>query len=441
MSERPNIIWLIADDQGDRDLGCYGHPTIRTENLDRIASQGVRFTSSFVTTSSCSPSRASTFTGRYPHSIRAEDLHVPIPSGVNLLPTYLKGQGYYSASVGKFHMGDNAAAQFDKVDDKIGNWQVVLEDMPEGQPFFLAVGFNDPHRSYQAGTLPDPADTSSIVVPPYLPDTDEVKGDLAMYYDEVTRLDRVTGKIDNWLAEHGMTDNTIVVFWSDNGMPFPRAKTSCYDSGCRVPMIVRWPGKFPQGAVCEELFSMIDLAPSMLGLLGLDIPADMEGIDQSSLFARPGKQGAREFVHLEANWHDLDDHVRAVRDKRFKYIRNFFPRLMQKVSLDVLESPSYKSLLSERDAGRLTREQMRLFMVPRASEEFYDTAADPWEFSDIHADEHYRDRFEALAAECDRWIAQTDDVDPNRRRVDLMDVFSGKVRTELFGGPGPYIQE
>ncbi len=441
MSERPNIIWLIADDQGDRDLGCYGHPTIRTENLDRIASQGVRFTSSFVTTSSCSPSRASTFTGRYPHSVRAEDLHVPIPEGVNLLPTYLKKQGYYSASVGKFHMGDNAAAQFDKVDGTIGNWRAVLEDMPDGRPFFLAVGFNDPHRSYQDGTLPDPAGSPSIVVPPYLPDTEEVRGDLAMYYDEVTRLDRVTGEIDNWLAEHDMTENTVVVFWSDNGMPFPRAKTSCYDSGCRVPMIVRWPGKFPQGDVCEELFSMVDLAPSLLGLLGLDIPGDMEGIDQSSLFARPGSEGAREFVHLEANWHDLDDHVRAVRDKRFKYIRNYFPRQMQKVSLDVLESPSYKSLLAERDAGRLTREQMRLFMVPRAAEEFYDTAADPWEFTDIHGDEHYRDRFEALAAECDRWIAQTNDVDPNHRREDLMDVFSGEVRTELFGGPGPYRQE
>lgn len=441
MPAKPNIIWLIADDQGDRDLGCYGHPSIRTENLDRIASQGVRFTNSFVTTSSCSPSRSSTFTGRYPHSIRAEDLHVPIPEGVNLLPSYLKKLGYYSASVGKFHMGGNAEAQFDIVDNKIGNWKAVLENIPQDQPFFLSVGFYDPHRSYSAGTIDDPADLSAIVVPPYLPDTDEVRGDLAMYYDEVTRLDRVTGELDNWLDANGLKENTIVVFFSDNGMPFPRAKTSCYDSGCRTPMIVRWPGRFPQGAVCDELFSLVDLVPSMLGLLGLDIPEDIEGIDQSSLFAKPLSEGAREFVHLETNWHDLDDHVRAVRDKRFKYIRNYFPRQMLSVPLDVLESPSYKSLLTERDAGRLTREQMRLFMVPRASEEFYDTEADPWEFTDIHADEHYRDRFELLAAECDRWTAETDDVDPNRRREDLMDVFSGEVRREILGGPGPFRQE
>ncbi len=441
MSKKPNIIWLIADDQGDRDLGCYGHPTIRTVNLDRIASQGVRFTSAFVTTSSCSPSRASTFTGRYPHSIRAEDLHVPVPEGVNLLPTYLKKLGYYSASVGKFHMGDNAAAQFDKVDGKIGNWKAVLEDMPQDRPFFLAVGFNDPHRGYQAGAIDDPADPSSVVVPPYLPDTDQVRGDLAMYFDEVTRLDRVTGEIDNWLSANGLRENTVVVFFSDNGIPFPRAKTSCYDSGCRTPLIVRWPGRFPEGAVCDELFSLVDLVPSMLGLLGLDIPGDIEGIDQSALFAKPFGMGAREFVHLETNWHDLDDHVRAVRDKRFKYIRNFFPRQMLTVPLDVLNSPSYKSLLAERDAGRLTREQMRLFMVPRVSEEFYDTLDDPWEFTDIHADEHYRDRLERLAAECDRWIAETNDVDPNARRVDLMDVFSGKVRREILGGPAPFRQE
>ncbi|MBW7998012.1 MAG: sulfatase [Candidatus Glassbacteria bacterium] len=442
MPDRPNIIWLIADDLGDGDLGCYGHPTIRTENLDRIAGQGVRFTSAFVTTSSCSPSRASTFTGRYPHATGAEDLHVPIPEGIPLLPSFLKDLGYYSAIAGKFHMGEKAASQFDRVESEVGAWRKVLPEIPDGKPFFLTVAFYDPHRSYQTDTLPDPADPGSMVVPPYLPDSEMVRGDLAMYCDEVTRLDRETGELDKWLSDHGLADNTVIVFFSDNGMPFPRAKTTCYDSGCRTPLIVRWPDRFPAGTVCDELFSLVDLAPSMLGLVGESGADGMQGLDQSALFRDPSTAGAREYVHLQTNWHDLDDHVRAVRDKRFKYIRNYFPRQMLTVPLDALDSPSYKSLLAERDAGCLTREQMRLFMAPRAAEELFDTAADPWEFTDLHAVDHYRGHLERMAAECDRWLAETGgDVDPNRRRMDLMDVYSGEVRREILGGPGPYRDE
>ena len=433
-SELPNIIWLIADDLGDGDLGCLGHPSIRTVNLDNLASQGVRFRNAFVTTSSCSPSRASFFSGLYPHATGAEDLHIPLPEGVKILPSHLRELGYYSMSVGKFHMGPAAAAQLDRVEKDVGSWRTVLDERPRNRPFFLAVGFRDPHRPYQRGTIADPTDPAEVIVPPYLPDTLEVRRDLAAYYDEVVRMDRTIGRLVEYLEDNKLALNTVVVFFSDNGMPFPRAKTTCYDSGIRTPFIIRYPGRVPEGRECRALFSLVDLAPSMLGLLGVEPDPRMQGEDLSRLFLDPGSQG-KEYIHAESNWHDLDDHIRAVRDERYKYIRNYFPRQMATVPLDVLRSPTWACLLKLREANRLTPQQMRIFMVPRAAEELYDLRADPWEFVNLAADPRYSGVLSRLRAECDRWIASTNDVSPQKRRKNLMDIFTHEVDREMLGKP------
>lgn len=431
---RPNILWLIADDLGDRDLGCYGHPSIRTENLDRLAGRGVRFDSAFVTTSSCSPSRASVFTGKYPHATGAEDLHVPLPEGQKILPAHLSALGYYTANVGKLHLGPHAAAQFDRVEDSLGAWQAVLEQRPDGKPFFLAVGFNDPHRPYAPGAIPDPTSPDNVLVPPYLADTPETRQDLAYYYDYVTRMDREIGRIVSRIDSLGLTGNTLVVFFSDNGMPFPRAKTSCYDSGVRVPMIVSRPGHLPQGQTSRALVSTVDLAPSTLALLGREAPDEMQGLDLSRLFLEPAADG-REYVFTERNWHNIDDHIRSARDSRYKYIRNFFPRQMTPLASDLMSSPSYGSLLELRDLNRLTREQMRLFMVPRAGEELYDTRSDPWEFVNLAGDPRYAAELERLRAECERWTAETGDVPPEKRRKHNLDIFTRERYGKTVGEP------
>ena len=424
-SRRPNILLLIADDLGDGDLGCYGHPTIRTGNLDRLATEGIRFTGAFVTTSSCSPSRSSMFTGKYPHATGAEDLHVPLPSDQRILPSFLAGAGYYTANVGKLHLGEHGAAQFERVDDKVASWRSVLRERPKDRPFFLSVGFHDPHRPYQAGTIPDPADPGDVVVPPYLADTGETRADLASYYDEATRMDRAIGEILSELSAQGESGNTLVIFFSDNGMPFPRAKTSCYDSGIRTPMIMRWPGRVPQGAVSGSLVSTVDLTPSILSLLGLEVPSDMQGLDMSRVITDPRAE-VRDYIHAERNWHDADDHQRAVRDSRYKYIKNFFPRRMMPMALDLMGSPSYESLLRLRDLNRLTPEQLRIFMVPRAGEELYDTWRDPYEFVNLAGDPKYSAVLERLRAECERWTSSTGDVPPEKGREDIIDIFTGK---------------
>jgi len=436
---RPNVLLIIADDLGDGDLGCYGHPTIRSENLDRLATQGMRFTGAFVATSSCSPCRASLFTGRYPHATGAEDLHVPLPAEQKILPAYLSEAGYYTANVEKLHLGDAGAAQFDRVEDEREMWRSVLNERPKDRPFFLSMGFRDPHRPYQPDTIPDPTDPADVVVPPYLADTPETHADLAGYYDEITRMDREVGKMLAWLETQGEAENTLVIFHSDNGMPFPRAKTTCYDSGIRTPMIVRWPGRVPAGEVSDSLISTVDLAPSILALLGLEVPARMQGLDMSRVLTDPDAE-AREYIYAERNWHNLDDHQRAARDKRYKYIKNFFPRRFT-IASDLLRSPSYESLLRLRDLNRLTPEQMRLFMIPRAGEELYDTWNDPYEFTNLAGDPKYSGILERLRAECERWTSTTGDVPPGKRRKDNLDIFTREKYGKLSGEPEIWIDE
>jgi N-sulfoglucosamine sulfohydrolase len=436
----PNIIWFVADDLGDGDLGCYGNPSIRTVNLDRMAAEGIHFTSAFVTTSSCSPSRASFFSGMYPHATGAEDLHVHLPENIRILPFYLAELGYHTMNVGKYHLGPLVVNQFHRTESRVENWKALLEERPESRPFFLSLCFYDPHRDYQPGTIPDPTRCEDVILPPYLPDTPAVRADLAAYYDECVRLDRVVGDVLKYLEQNRIADDTITVFFSDNGMPFPRAKTSCYDSGIRTPFIVRYPPRVPAGTVSSLLFSMVDLTPSMLGLLGIAPKEGMQGSDASRLFLDPSAAG-REYIHAESNWHDLDEHIRAVRDSRYKYIRNYFPRQRANVPLDVLRSPSYESLLELRDANRLTAEQMRLFMIPRPAEELYDTWSDPFEFTNLAAEPNFLGELQRLRAECDRWIDSTNDVPPQPRRVDLMDIYTRKIiREDILGKPPPFRQ-
>lgn len=440
----PNIVLIIADDLGDGDLGCYGHPTIRTKNLDRLAGDGVRFTNAFVTTSSCSPSRTSMFTGLYPHATGAEDLHVPLPQGLDIFPSVLTKNGYHTMYAGKLHLGPKGERQFHQIDtgridtdSKI--WKNIFSDRPKDKPFFLGIGFRDPHRSYKPGAIEDPTDPSQVIVPPYLADTPETREELALYYDYSVRMDRNVGEILATLNDEGLDDNTIVIFYSDNGMPFPRAKTTCYDSGIRTPMIIRWPGHVPAGSVNDSLVSTVDIAPTLLGIPEIDIPDTFQGLDMKEVI-ETGIE-LRDYIHAERNWHNIDDHQRAVRDKRFKYIRNHFPRKMMPLASDLISSVAYDSLIRERDANNLTAEQMRLFMIPRPAEELYDTANDPYEFSNLAGDPNYHDVLERLRAECDRWIIATDDVSPQKRRVDNVDIFTRKKYGKLSGEPEKVIEK
>ncbi len=430
-ADRPNIIWIIADDVGWKDLSCYGHPTIRTPNIDWLADRGVRFENAFVTSPQCSPSRVAMFSGRFAHTVGAEDLHQPLPEEVKILPHYLRQHGYWTGNVGKLHLGRHAAAQFDVIRgfdpdrDLDGQWTAFLESRPKDKPFFLAIGFVEAHRPFtKKPSRPYTPDVA--VVPPYLPEHPQVREDLAAYYDEITYMDEQIGLLLDRLRQEGLLQNTVIFFFSDNGAPFPRAKCHLADSGVGTPLVVYWPGHAPAGRVHRGLVSLVDLAPTALEIAGGSIPGEWYGKSLVPVLAEPERAGIHEAVFLERNWHDYDDHVRAVRTQRYKLIVHAFPHEPWMAPADVMRSPTMRIMLRLRELVELTPAQMMFFRAPRPPVELYDLAVDPWEFRNVADVDEYREVRVRLEKLLRQWQLQTNDVSPLPRRPDQFDRWTGQ---------------
>lgn len=422
-STSPNIILFIADDVGPEEFGCYGHPTIRTPAIDRMAREGTRFSSAFVTTSSCSPSRSCLFTGLYPHETGAENLHDPLPEDKTILPEYLKAAGYWSANAGKLHLGPAGNEKFDTIYKSVNDWPQVFADRPKGQPFFLAMGFTDAHRTFDRGCIPEPYTLEQIVVPPYMPDTPEVREDLAGMYDEITRMDGVIGDVVARCETEGILDNTVMIFLGDNGMPFPRAKTTLYDSGLATPLVIRWPGKMEAGVVAGGLVSSVDLAPTVLDGLGLDVPAAMSGVSILAQWRDPANR-AREYIFGERNWHDYGDRARAIRDERYKYIRNLYPELPLRSAADVVRGPAFQTMVRLEKEGTLPEHLRQHFRESRAPEELYDLEQDPHEINNVAGDPAYAAVLERMRAALDNIMGDYPKA-LDVRRPDLYDPMTG----------------
>lgn len=448
----PNLVLIIADDLAWDDSSPYGHDSIMTPNLQRLADEGMRFDNAFVTISSCSPSRASIITGRYPHQTDAEELHWPVPKEQVTFVEKLKEKGYWTAAAGKWHMGDEIRDRFDEIrevdtsgfqlpsGDTTGkfketlegeaqsgcaDWVPMMRDRPAGKPFFLWLAALDPHRPYHSGIIPDPSRPEEIKVPPYHPDTPAVRADYQVYYDEITRLDRYVGLVMDELESQGVAENTLILFISDNGRPFPRDKTTMYDSGIRTPWLVKWPAKVPPGSVCTKLVSTVDIAKTFMRLGGIGNPGQtFEGIDFSPLLTEPEKP-LRDYIYAEKNWHDFEDHVRAVRNERYKYIRNYYPDLPQTPSADGLRSPTYVELLRLREKGELTPAQEACFVAPRPEEELFDTKLDPHELNNLVEDERFAPLLRAMRAALVDWEKKTGDSAPELRTADEFDRVTG----------------
>ncbi len=443
---RPNIVFIIADDLAWDDLGCTGNPGVRTPNIDRLAKGGMRFTNAYLTISSCSPSRASIITGTYPHQTDAEQLHWPLPADRLTFVELLKASGYWTAAAGKWHLGDAVKDRFDEVREadvsgfqlptgeaaKAGNivqkavgdarsgcdqWVPILKTRPRDKPFFLWLAALDPHRDYDEGILEQPHKSGDVRLPPYVVDTPESRLDYALYYDEITRLDRFVGEVMAEMEKQNIADNTFVLFISDNGRPFPRDKTTLYDSGIKTPFVVHWPGRVAAGSRCNSLVSSIDIAPAFLELAGLSTPTVFEGCSFLPLLRNP-QQRLREFVFAERNWHDYEDRVRAVRNRRFKYIRNFYNDLPNTPPADVVRSVAYREIIRLRDESRLVDAQKSTFIQPRAKEELYDTQSDSFELKNLASDPVQARRLKRFRRALGKWQKETKDTEPRFRTLD-----------------------
>ena len=366
---RPNIVWISNEDMSPK-LGAYGDTMARTPVLDRLARESVRYTRAFTTAPVCAPSRAAIITGMYQTAIGAQHMRttedrvpelpgpylaVP-PFYVKAFPEYLRAAGYYTTNRAKT---DYQFGVPFTIWDGLGPNAHWRNRADKSQPFFSVFNLEVTHESQIFPSSParkgkplvtDPAE---IQVPPYYPDTPAVREELARVYDNIADMDGQVGAILKQLEDDGLADNTIVFYWSDHGDGVPRAKRSLYDSGLRVPLMIRWPKALGStvrpGSVSDELVSFIDLAPTVLALAGADIPAHLQG----RVLVGPKAAPAPGFVFAARDRMDIEyDMMRSARDARFLYIRNFSPELPTPATSSIgTRAPSCRSGSGSRRNG------------------------------------------------------------------------------------------
>ena len=441
--EKPNFIIFIADDVSWDDLACYGNSIVQTPNIDKLANEGIRFNNVFLTASSCSPSRNSIITGRYPHNTGACELHTEPPLEMISFPEILKQNGYYTAQSGKFHMGKYAERGFDitSIGKKVGDggealWLETVQTRPKDQPFFMWFAALDAHRQWGPNPFSGTHDPQKIIPPFYLANSEETKTDLAKYYDEIYRFDDYIGQVIEELKKQNALDNTLILIMADNGRPFPASKTRVNDHGMKTPFVAFWAdGIQKKGAVCESLISVIDIAPTLLDLAGAKIPESVQGVSFSKLFKKP-KKSFRNYVFAEHNWHDYEAHERMVRTKEFLYILNSRPQYTNLGPADAIGSPSFADLLNLKEEGKISKEQAEIFLQPRPVEELYHNESDPEQFINLILDANYAKQRNKLNKILLEWMQETGDNIPQNLTADWYEKVPGYLKTPVHGKRG-----
>lgn len=412
--DRPNILWVTSEDNSHHWLGCYGNEQVSTPNIDQLAADGVRYEFAYSNAPVCAVARSTLITGRYACSIGTQNMRsrYPIPSDIHPFVSYLRDSGYYCVNRSKTDYNF-------KTDDK-SHWDdssnnAHWKKRPEGKPFFAVFNTGISHESSlfekkktsarNSGMIPETPsqDPASVTLPPFLPDTPEIRDDWVTYLDILAAMDK---QIGDWLAElddAGLRENTIVVYYSDHGGILPRAKRYIYDTGTHVPMIVRCPKKFAHlvpgrpGSTSDRPVSFVDLAPTTLSLAGVDIPQGMQG----RAFLGAQKQEAAPYVFLFGQRFDarMLRFVRAVTDGHYRYIRNFNPHRHRGILAGYPHSQSgWRSFYALQQAGQTDAPQSAFWKVPQPVEELYDTQNDPWEIKNLAADPAHAKRLKKMRA-------------------------------------------
>lgn len=418
-----NVIFIHWHDLG-RHLSCYGADGVSSPVLDELAAEGIRFTDAHATAPLCSPARGSLFTGQYPHRNGLVGLAhhgFAYRDGVQTLPEVLGASGFRTALFGMQHESSDPGSlgfdffevgdsRCDVVVDQAQQWLRAGRD--EQTPFFLTAGFFETHRPYPADEY-KPQDTTDIEVPGFLPDTVDVREDLAGLHGSITKADDAVGRLLDTVAELGLAHNTWIIFTTDHGLAFPRAKSTLYAEGTGIALIVRPPtSRAVAPHVYDDLFSGVDLAPTLLDLLGVPIPDGVDGDSHAAELITPGGSPVRGAVFTEKTYHDAYDPIRAVRTKQFSYIENYAARPTLLLPLDIADSPSARSL----DAERIE--------LPRPPAELYDLTLDPYERNNLIDTPGLERIQQELADSLATWRARTGD--------ELPEEAAGTEVAELF---------
>jgi len=425
---RPNILFAIADDWSYPHASIYGDKVVKTPVFDRVAREGALFINAYVAAPSCTPSRAAILTGQFPHRLEeGGNLHGFLPKKFQVYTDILEEAGYY---VGYARKGwgpgrvEGSGRTRNPAGPQFRSFEEFHKSIPADKPFCFWFGSQDPHRPYEKDSgLKSGKRIEDVVVPPYLPDTPEIRSDMLDYYFEVERFDRELGEILNLLEKSGQLDNTIVVVTGDNGMPFPRAKANVYDAGARVPLAIRWSAKVKGGKRIADFVSFTDFAPTFLEAAGLKPLPAMNGKSLVGLLEGK-KQSGRDRAFIERERHanvrkgDLSYPIRAIRTGEFLYIRNLRPDRWPAGDPEMYfsvgpfgdsdSSPSKDLLLDRRNDPEIAK-YFRLAFDKRPAEELYDLKKDPGQINNVADQAEYaRDR-QKLRSMLDQWMKETGD--------------------------------
>ena len=420
--DRPNILWISVEDTTPR-FGCYGDTVARTPNIDRLAAGGCRFPNAFSTAGVCAPSRSAIITGMYQTSIGTHhhrtthtdqstpDLPTPYsavpPPYVKTFTEYLRRSGYYCTNNSKtdYQFTPPITAWDDNSNQ--GHWR----NRGEGQPFFSV--FN-PIVTHESGmwekedrpltTITNPDD---VELPPYLPNTPKARQALARQYDNLATADARVGELLDQLEEDGLAEHTIVFLWSDHGEGLPRGKRWPYDAGIRIPLIVRWHEELNAGSESDQLVSLIDLGPTVLSLCGVQAPQHLQGHP----FLGPQKV-ERDYIFATRDRLDLSYHMlRAVRDKKYKYIRNYYPEKPY-LRWDPYRNthPVMQEMWRLHVEGKLEGDQLVMFQSPCPTEELYDVENDKHELNNLAEDAAHANVLKRMREALTAWQSEFGDM-------------------------------
>lgn len=419
---KPNIIWLSAEDLSPR-MGCYGNFTVPTPNIDKLAKQGVLYRNVFTTAGVCAPSRNAIATGRIQTSNGAHNMRtlsntypektglpkqysVVMPAEVKHFAELMRANGYYCTNNSKT---DYQFQDIPSIWDE-SSATAHYKNRKEGQPFFAVFNSTITHESQVWARSKNPlrVDPTNVKLPPYYPDTDSVRLDVARFYSNVSELDDWVGEKMKELEDNGLLENTIVMFWGDHGDGLPFFKREIYDRGIRVPFIVRFPNAFktkgqkPANSTENRIISAIDWSATVLSLANIPTPKWMHG---KAFLGKYSTKEGHSYIFAARDRLDSEyDRVRSVSDGNFQYIRNFFPEKPLYMDIDFRkQQASMREILRMRDHGQLTETQMIWFKQTKPLEEFYDIKSDPFQLVNLIDDPKYKSKIESFRKVFNDW--------------------------------------
>jgi len=446
--DRPNIVLIVADDHGMGDLGCYGNTAVHTPHLDQLAEEGVRFNRAHCTSASCSASRSVILSGLYNHANghyghMHHYHHFSAYDHVLSLPVLLEEEGgYQTCRIGKYHLAPESVYRFQTILQANQRNPVAMADScvefiqaNKSQPFFLYFCTSDPHRSAPVSDAPLAPDafgntpgghagveerafsTEQVSVPPYLPESQACREELAQYYQSVARVDYGVGRLFDHLKEAGVWDHTLVIYISDNGIAFHGAKTTMYQPGINLPCLIKNPEGKNAGEVSEALINWADLTPTILDVAGVLSEAEgrlyelyepekdasfnirtegFQGKSFKEVLENPSATGGWEVSYASHTFHEITMYypMRAVITRKYKLIWNLAWQLPYPSASDLWASSTWQvAMKSEKRmyGGRSVDDYMQ-----RPRYELYDLENDPYETRNLAALPAYQDELEAL---------------------------------------------